>query len=78
MTATIGSEIPVRHSIRKDVGREFLTVSCPEGWDDVQKICNRVLMFDGRKFTFTGWNSDRNEAFFAAPIGGSQKTAKVC
>jgi len=65
MTAKIiPNEIPVTHSIRKDVNREFLTVDCPEGWDDVKKICKKVLTFDGRKFTFSGWNSDRNQAFF--------------
>lgn len=65
MKATIlSNEIPVSHSIREDINREFLTVNCPEGWDDVKKICKKVLTFDGRKFTFTGWNSDRNEAYF--------------
>jgi hypothetical protein len=66
MNATIvPNEIKVSYSNREDVGREFLTVSCPEGWDDVKKLTNKVLTYDGRKFTFTGWNSDRNEAYFA-------------
>ena len=71
------NEIPVFHSVRPSVGREFLTVDCPEGWDDVKKIKNKVLLFDGRKFTFTGWNSDRNEAFFACPINGTSSTASI-
>jgi hypothetical protein len=71
------NEIPVFHSVRPSVGREFLTVDCPEGWDDVQKLTNKVLLFDGRKFTFTGWNSDRNEAFFVCPINGSSSTASI-
>lgn len=72
MKATIHpQDVPVTHSIRPDVNREFLTVSCPEGWDDVKKICKKVLTFDGRKFTFTGWNSDRNEAFFACPLNNA-------
>jgi hypothetical protein len=73
--ATIYSnEIPVMHSVRPDVNREFLTVDVPEGWDDVKKICKKVLTFEGRKFTFTGWNSDRNQAFFAAPLNGSSNS----
>jgi hypothetical protein len=44
-----------------------LTVRCPAGWDDVKKISNKVLTYDNRKFTFTGWNSDRNEAYFSRP-----------
>ena len=71
MKATIiPNEITVRHSIREEVNREFLTVDVPEGWDDVKKICKKVLNFNGRKFTFTGWNSDRNEAFFTRPLHG--------
>lgn len=65
MNATIAkNEIKVQHSFRPDVGREYLTVSCPEGWDDVKKLTNKVLIFEDRRFTFTGWNSDRNEAYF--------------
>jgi hypothetical protein len=78
MKATIcPTEIPVVHSIRPDVGREFLTISCPDGWDDVKKICKKVLTYEGRKFTFTGWNSDRNEAFFAKPINQDAPIAKI-
>jgi hypothetical protein len=78
MVATIKSnEVPVRHSRRPNVGREFLTVECPEGWDDVKKVSNKVLTFDGRKFVFTGWNSDRNEAYFAAPINGNAEIATI-
>ena len=64
-------EIPVRFSARPDVGRDFLTLSFEgdyaEVWKQVSKVSKKVLTYDGRKFTFTGWNSDRNEAFFAAP-----------
>jgi hypothetical protein len=68
--ATINpKEIPVVHSIRNDVGREFLTIDVPEGWDDVKKICKKVLTFDGRKFTFSGWNSDTNQCFFYRVLG---------
>lgn len=79
MKATIcPNEIPiVSHSIRPDVAREFITVSCPDGWDDVKKICKKVLTYDGKKFTFTGWNSDRNEAFFAKPIDSNPQYATI-
>lgn len=78
MTATINpKEVTVRHSVRPDVNREFLAVDCPEGWDDVKKICKKVLTFEGRKFTFTGWNSDRNEAYFAKPLNGDAPVATI-
>ena len=78
MTATINPrEIQVRHSVRPDVNREFLTVSCPKGWDDVKRIKDKILTFEGRKFAFTGWNSDRNEAFFARPLNGEVAYATI-
>ena len=78
MKATVSlDEVPVRYSSRPDVGRDYLTIDCPAGWDDVKKICKKVLVYEGRRFTFTGWNSDRNECFFVAPLGGSQPVAKI-
>lgn len=62
------NEIHVIHTVRPDVNREFLTVSCPNGWDDVKHIKDKILTYDGRKFSYTGWNSDRNECFFAKPL----------
>ena len=62
----------VRHSIHSDVDREFLTLDVPNGWDDVKKICKRVLTFNGRDFTFSGWNSDRNECFFYRLLGDNR------
>lgn len=65
ITATIAENlIPVRHSFREELNAHFLTISVPNGWDDVKKICKKVLTFEGRHYTFTGWNSDRNECFF--------------
>jgi hypothetical protein len=52
-------------------------VDCPEGWDDVKKLVKKVLTFEGRKFAYTGWNSDRNEAFFARPLNGVEMVAKI-
>ena len=72
MLITIDTEeTKVVHSIRPDVNREFLSLSVPNGWDDVKKICKRVLTYDGRKFIFSGWNSDRNECFFYRMLDGS-------
>jgi len=69
MKATIiPNEIAVVYSLRKDIGREFIMVEVPNGWDDVAKLCRKVLSYDGRKFTFTGWNSDRNECYFARSL----------
>lgn len=70
-------EIAVRYSERPDVNRDFLQFDVPNGWDDVKKMTNKVLEYNGRKFTFTCWNSDHNYCCFAAPRGGSQTTAKI-
>lgn len=78
MIATISkNEVPVKHSIRPDVGREFLTVDCPNGWDDVKKLTKKVLEYQGFKYTFTGWNSDRNDCYFSRPIGSSAPVARI-
>lgn len=69
MTATpIKNAISVVHSSRHDVGREFLTISVPNGWDDVKKIKDKILDYKGKAYKFTGWNSDSNNCFFARPI----------
>ena len=75
--ATISTEIPVTFTSRPEIGRDFLTISIPNGWDDVKKICKKVLVYKGRKFTFVGWNSDRMVCNFCAPIGGSAETATI-
>ena len=76
MNATISAEIPVRYSERPEIGRDFLEINVPEGWDDVKKLSKKVLKYNGRSFTFTGWNSDRLVCYFFAPHGGSQNVAK--
>jgi hypothetical protein len=60
----VPDEIEVHHSSRPSVGREFLTIDCPNGWDDVKKLTKKVLTYQGRKFTYCSWNSDRNECTF--------------
>lgn len=77
MNATIiPNEISVQHSIRPDVAREFLSFSI-SGWDEVKKLTKKVLTYDGRKFVFSCWNSDRMEIVFYRTLDGSTLTAKI-
>lgn len=65
-TATISPDLLV---VRPSGTRpEFLTVSVPNGWEDVSPLVGRVLEFEGRNYGFTGWNSDRNEAYFKSAV----------
>ena len=34
------------------------------GYEDIENLRNKSLFFDGRTFTFTGWDSDAKEAYF--------------
>ena len=78
MTATISpNELSVTHSIRPDVGREFLSVDIPNGWDDVKKLTKKVLIFEGRKFVFCSWNSDTMKCNFYRMLDGSTKVARI-
>lgn len=63
-------EIKAEYRVADD-GRGWLYLSVPNGWDDVEKICKKVLTYDGRKFLFSGWNSDRNDCFFKEELKGS-------
>lgn len=56
-----GAYLVASHDARHDL----LTLEVPAGWDDVKHLHNRVITFAGRRFGFTGWNSDRNHAYFA-------------
>ena len=77
MTATFSpNEISVEHCVQHDVDREFLIFDIPNGWDDVKKICKKVLIYDGREFVFSCWNSDRMKCYFYRMLDGSTKTAK--
>ena len=65
MNASISkNEVAVVYNHRQDVGREYLTVDVPNGWDDVKKLTNKVLRYDGKAFVFTGWNSDDLKCYF--------------
>lgn len=71
MKATIlPNDISVVYSKYPEVSREYLTIDVPEGWDDVSKICKKVLSYDGRKFTYTGWNSDTLKCYFVRSLVG--------
>jgi len=71
------SEIAVIHTIRPEVRRESLQIAVPNGWDDVRKLTGKVLVFEGRRFTFTGWNSDSLLCFFHRPIDRETPTATL-
>ncbi len=76
MKATIAPlEISVTHTVRPDVGREFLRFDIT-GWDEVKKLTKKVLTFEGRKFVFSGWNSEGNYCCFYRMLDGSTTTAK--
>jgi hypothetical protein len=77
MKATIlPDEIAIQYSLRPDVQREFLSFSI-SGWDEVRKLVKKVLLYDGRKFVFSCWNSDRMEIIFYRMLDNSTKTAKL-
>ena len=77
MNATIApNEISIDNHTVVD-NREFLKFSVPNGWDDVKKISKKVLLYDGRKFVFSCWNSDYNYCVFYRMLDGSTKTAKI-
>ncbi len=62
-TATIvNNAIAITDTSRE--GFPHITIDCPNGWDDVKKLTKKVLAYNGRHWTFTGWNSDRNVCFF--------------
>ncbi len=78
MNATIAqNEIAVRFSSRPDIQREFLEIDIPNGWDDVVKIKSKILLYNGKKFAFVGWNSDSMKCYFARPLFGEIETAEI-
>jgi hypothetical protein len=78
LTATFSpSEIVItRRSTRPEYNQEHITFDVPNGWDDVKKVCKKVLRFDGHSFTFIGWNSDSNECYFVRPLNRKVETAQ--
>lgn len=45
-------------------GDLYIEVSVPDGWSSVKKIMNKVIEVNQLDFCYTGWNSDRNVAYF--------------
>ena len=58
--------IPITPITRADDGSHWLQISIPNGWDDVKKICKKVLSYEGRTYTFMSWNSDTLLCHFKA------------
>ncbi len=74
--ASIASiKISVNHTVFED--REFIKFSVPNGWDDVKKLTNKVLTFEGRDFTFSAWNSDENNCWFVRILDGPSFVAVI-
>ncbi len=62
-------QFEVRHTVDGD--REFLCFDVPNGWDDVKKVCKKLLEFEGRLFAYSCWNSDTNHCHFRRALDGS-------
>lgn len=45
-------------------GQLYIEVEVPDGWNDVKKLVNKVIEVNDIDFCYTGWNSDRNVAYF--------------
>lgn len=75
--AVLANEVPVKYDERPEVNRDFLTIDVPNGWNDVKRISKKVLLFDRRRFTFSGWNSDSLKCYFVAPHGDNATTATI-
>ena len=68
-------EFPVIHRVHPDIGLEYIQFDVPNGWDDVKKVCKKALVYDGRKFGFSCWDSDKLICLFRRPLDGSQMFA---
>jgi hypothetical protein len=77
VASVASNKIAVSHTVRPDVDREFLTLNVPDGWDDVKKLTNKVLTYEGRDFIFSGWNSDVNQCYFVRLINGPDQVATI-
>lgn len=70
----VENAVQVYYYSKPELNREYLKIDVPNGWDDVKKLTKRVLNYNDRLFTFTGWNSDRNECYFVRPIDADDKS----
>lgn len=57
--------------------REFLAFKVPNGRKDVKRLTNKVLTYNSKDFTFSGWNSDRNECYFVRLVNGPSFVASI-
>ena len=73
----VPNEFSVIHSIRESDQTEWIKFDIPNGWDDVKKVCKKVLLYDGKKFFFSCWNSDDLYCYFKRAIGPDAPTAKI-
>lgn len=75
LAKVVPDAVPVFYS--KCDNMEYLTFSVPNGWDDIKPMVNKVLRFEGKDFTFSGWNSDKNLCYFRRPLFGTRNIAKI-
>lgn len=71
----VPNELAIDRHIPNSGGCEWIYFRI-SGWDDVEPYTRKVLEFDGRKFTFSCWNSDENYMVFRRPLTGVL-TAKI-
>ena len=45
-------------------GQLYIEVQVPDGWKSVKKIMDKVIEVNSLDFSYTGWNSDKNIAYF--------------
>lgn len=70
MNATIvPNEIPILryHTDEEGIGWLYIKVEDADGdggWKDVKRTNEKVLEFEGRKYVWSCWNSDRMESVF--------------
>lgn len=57
----VADAVPVVHNAEYDL----LTIPVPNGWDDVKHFADKVLRYGDKLYAFTGWDSDKHEAYFA-------------
>lgn len=63
----VADALPILRQFPLDVPAEaaqHITLSVPNGWDDVKTLSKKVLCYMDQTFVFTGWNSDSNEIYF--------------
>jgi uncharacterized protein YbdZ (MbtH family) len=58
--------VPITPIAREDDGSLWLQIDIPNGWDDVKKICKKVLSFEGHNYVFRSWNSITLKCHFKA------------